>query len=94
MYTLTISLPPQDHKARPVIDAHQGEIAYALKPENRGELPFKAQALIQAQRFIADSPERKSVYLVCIDAKARVELLRVGPRGGWIRLWVFGTLGK
>lgn len=54
------------------------------------ELPTFRQAVRDAVRYMKAVPAAKSVCVQCLRADGRVWLVRVGPRGGWRRLWDFG----
>ena len=60
-----------------------------LDPRNVRKLPDFREALCAARKSFPAGA--KSVNIVCLRADDERWLISVGPRGGWKRLWNFGT---
>jgi len=54
-------------------------------------LPTFPQALRGARATVAGDPAIAAVNSICLRANGDVWLIKVGPRGGWRRLWNFGN---
>lgn len=67
------------------------DVAEILNPANIERLPEFSTALRNARRFLATEPAAKRVNIICLRADDQRWLISVGPRGGWKRLWNFGT---
>ena len=66
--------------------------AALVSPENRAKVPTMRQALRQGREAVASDPAIAAVCYVCLRADtAEFWLIRIGKRGGWKRLWNFGT---
>jgi hypothetical protein len=64
-------------------------VAEVLNPTNITKLPCFGEALRKLRR---DFPVgAKSVNLICLRADDERWLISVGPRGGWKKIWNFGT---
>jgi len=87
---MSFRLPTSDHPAREAIGdlAHVAEI---LNPANAAKLPCFREALVQARRTIEADRSIRAVNVICLRADDERWLVSVGPRGGWKRLWNFGT---
>lgn len=87
---MSFPLPPHSHPAREAM----GDIAHlveVLAPANVGKLPCFREAVAKARRQIAETPAVRAINIVCLRADDERWLVRVGRRGGWKRLWNFGT---
>lgn len=87
---MSFALPTSSSPLRQWFDV--AELAVMLAPENRQSLPTFRQSLKSAKSFFAAEPTAKALHCVTVRADGEVCLVRVGPRGGWRKLWTFGTL--
>lgn len=83
-------LPLPDTEAREAMGDIE-TLAVMLDPANVAKLPTLRQALNQGRNFMARSPEVKAVHYVILRADDERHLIRVGRRGGWRKVWNFGT---
>ncbi len=85
-------LPLQGTAAREAM-GDMAALVEQLDPRNVGKLPTMAQALRQGRETIAAADGAiRSINYVCIRADSDERwLIRVGRRGGWTKLWNFGT---
>ena len=83
-------LPPQDHKARELIDV--GSLAEVLNPVNVAKLLPVYQARSQALKaFEADKAMKRIVMVVIRYDTAERWLVSFGRKGGWKKEWNFGN---
>jgi hypothetical protein len=54
-------------------------------------LPTFRQGLEGCTRFLQSEPAAKSAQSVVMRADGEIWLIRVGPKGGWKKLWNFGN---
>lgn len=66
-------------------------LAEILNPANAALLPDFGEALRVARSDLAAMPTARAVCIVCLRGNDERWLIRVGRRGGWKRLWNFGT---
>lgn len=79
------SLPLNGTEAREAC-GDLGHLVELLSPRNVGRLPTFSQALR------AEVPAgARAVNVVCLRANDERWLIAVGPRGGWRKVWNFGT---
>lgn len=85
-------LPPQGHPARDMFDVQ------SLVDIAEGRVPVPAQRFAvrrSAERFLAANPAARRVVSFYLNgSNDQLELVSVGPRGGWKREWVFGPIGR
>jgi hypothetical protein len=87
---MSFRLPTIDHPAREHIDLPS--LAVTLDPANVAKLPAIWQARKQALATMAKSDAIKRVTYVIIRADTDERwLVSFGRRGGWQKLWNFGT---
>ena len=85
---MSFSLPLLGTPAREAC-GDMSRVAELLNPANVAMLPHFQEALRSARKnFPAGA---KSVVTICLRADDERWLIAVGPRGGWRRLWNFGT---
>lgn len=71
-----------------------GDIAHAvdiLSPANSHLLPSTIAAVKAAQRTLAGCPAGTRVNVIVLRGDDERWLISVGPRGGWRKIWNFGT---
>jgi plasmid stabilization system protein ParE len=83
-------IPTTDHPARDAM-GDLAHIAEVLDRRNVERLPDFAEAIRSARRTIAATPAARAVNIICLRADDERWLISVGPRGGWRRVWNFGT---
>ena len=66
-------------------------VAEVLNPANVAKLPTFRQAVLAAKRTLRGAPSARSVSAICLRANDERWLISVGRRGGWKRVWNFGT---
>lgn len=67
-------------------------LAAILNPANIGKMPVTWQARKSAVAFLEANPAAKRVNTVVIRAENDERwLISFGPRGGWKKVWNFGT---
>ena len=83
-------LPAANHPTREALGdiAHVAEL---LAPANAGKLPDFAEAVRAGRRTIEANPAASRVNIICMRANDERWLISVGKRGGWRKLWNFGT---
>lgn len=84
------ALPTIGHPAREAM----GDIAHVvecLDRRNVERLPDFAEAIRSARKTLAGCSAARSVNIICLRGDDERWLISVGPRGGWKRLWNFGT---
>lgn len=83
-------LPTQDHPARAMLDiAHVAEV---LNPANIAKLLTTQQARMAALRAMdADKAIRRINYIIIRQDSDERWLISIGRKGGWRKLWNFGT---
>lgn len=62
-----------------------------LNPANVAKLPDFRAAICAARRTLAGAPDARAINVVCIRADDERWLISVGRRGGWRKVWNFGT---
>lgn len=84
-------LPPAAHPARELFDvAHLAAIATGAEP-----LLTLPGALFSARRTFAANPAaRRLAFIVLRAENDQLDLISVGPRGGWRREWRFGPVTR
>lgn len=87
---MSLTLPPQTHAARELIDVAQ--LASMGEVQNRLKLPTLQQAKASASLVFAGDHAIRRVNMLVIRADGTLELIDFGPRGGWQTLWKFGQL--
>jgi aspartate ammonia-lyase len=80
---MSLLLPPLNSPLRDLFEVSM--LADYMK------LPNFRQALTDARAYMKAEKAVRSVYVLCIRANGDIELLRVGPRGGWKPLFNFGN---
>jgi hypothetical protein len=80
-------IPPQGHEARELAPIH--ELAEKFHPANIGRLWGFQEALRETRKNFPRGA--RSVALVCLRADDERWLISVGPRGGWRKVWNYGT---
>jgi hypothetical protein len=85
---MSFRLPLTNSPAREAMGdiAHVAEV---LNPANLHRLVDFSTALRNARRNFPASA--KSVNLICLRSDDERWLISVGPRGGWKKIWNFGT---
>lgn len=78
-------LPPQNHPAREAM-GDMATLAEILNPANIAKLPEFSRAIRNFPKGAA-----RAINVVCLRADDERWLISVGPRGGWRKLWNFGT---
>jgi len=58
------------------------------------QLPLFRQTLNGAVAYLQAEPGARAVHSLCIRADCHIWLIKVGPKGGWERLWDFGDPTK
>jgi hypothetical protein len=87
---MSFPLPPADHIAREHYDL--ATLAEQLDPANVARLPDFRAAVANARRSIdASNGAISGMTVVCLRGDDERWLVHVGPRGGWRKLWNFGT---
>ncbi len=66
-------------------------VAEVLNPANIHRLPDFRSALASARKTLADAPMARAVNIICLRADDERWLIRVGRKGGWTRVWNFGS---
>jgi hypothetical protein len=66
-------------------------LAEILNPANAARLPDFHDAVRSARRNIATMPEARALFVICLRGDDERWLIRVGRRGGWKRVWNFGS---
>lgn len=87
---MSFPLPLPGTKAREAI----GDLAVLvpiLDPANVSRLPTFRAAIRSAVETLKAAPAAKSVNIVCLRANEERWLISVGRRGGWRKVWNFGT---
>lgn len=82
------ALPPMTHPAREAM-GDLATVAEILNPANLGRLREFSRALSETRAHFPKGA--KSVNVICLRADDERWLIAVGPRGGWKKLWNFGT---
>ena len=83
-----LKMPPANHYAAELIDKkHLADLVqnYALLLTFRGAIRSAKNTMLQNKAI-------KSVYCYALRANDELWLLRVGPRGGWRKVWNFGKV--
>lgn len=83
-------LPLPDTEAREAMGDIE-TLAVMLDPANVAKLPTLRQAIAQGRVFLANESAAKAVHYVVLRADDERHLIRVGRRGGWRKVWNFGT---
>lgn len=86
---MSFRLPSPNHPAREAMGdlAHVAEV---LNPANLAKLPTLASAL-RGTRGEVYKPAR-AIFVIVLDEQTDNRLLiRIGRRGGWRKVWNFGT---
>ena len=84
-------LPPQGH---PIREAFQVSDLVDIALGNVPVLTL-GRALPSARRTLEANQAASAVFMIALNsATDNLELIRVGKRGGWKRLWVFGPVGR
>lgn len=86
-----LTLPPAGHPARELFDVAD------LVAVTTGERPLAVlpEALSSARRFLAANPAARRVACIVLRAdNDQVDLITVGPRGGWRKEWRFGAVPR
>lgn len=88
-------LPLPNTPAREAMGDMQ-HLVEVLDPRNLNKLPDFKTALRSACAAFADDaaagrPMIKQINMICLRANDERWLIGVGPRGGWRKLWNFGT---
>lgn len=87
---MSLRLPLTGSKTRELFDvAHLAEVA---SPENRSKLMTLREARSRAVESMKQNRSIREIHTFCLSANGHLLLLRVGPRGGWHRVWDFGVL--
>lgn len=87
---MSLVLPLSGSPVRELFDvAHLVEIA---DPANRAKLATFRECISNARKMYAGNKAIKAVHSFCLRANGELWLIRVGPRGGWKKVWNFGTL--
>jgi hypothetical protein len=85
------ALPPQGHPTRELFQVAD-LVAITLGQEPVLTL---GRALPSARRTLGANKAARAVMVIALNsATDNLELIRVGKRGGWKRLWVFGPVGR
>ncbi len=87
---MSFSLPTQNHPAREGLDiAH---LAVILDPANAGKLLTTHEARRSALKAMeADKAIRRINFVVLRSENDQRWLISIGRKGGWKKLWNFGT---
>lgn len=86
-----LTLPPQGHPARDLFDVAD-LVAMATGVEPLAVLPA---AISSAKRFLAANPAARRVACIVLRGEDdQVDLITVGPRGGWRKEWRFGPVPR
>lgn len=83
-------LPPVGSVAREAIGGDASRIAVVLDPRNIGRLPETREA-VKNGAATCQRTGCRFVYAVVLRGDDERWLIRVGPRGGWRKMWNFGT---
>lgn len=56
-------------------------------------IPTFGTTLIKARRYVREQKQNglREVFCIAMKADGSIVLFRVGPRGGWKKLWNFGV---
>ena len=87
---MSLSLPPTTHPAREHVDIDL--LASLGDPQMRRQLPTLRQARDNAARAFAADDAIRRIHTVVMRADGNVELISIGPRGGWRTAWRFGQI--
>jgi hypothetical protein len=87
---VSFRLPPSNHPAREAMGDME-HVVDVLNPANLDRLQDFGAALRNARKAIAAEKAVKAINVICLRADDERWLIRVGKRGGWRRLWNFGT---
>lgn len=85
---MSFPLPPAGSFAREAM-GEMAHVAELLNPANVGNLPCFTAALRETRKNFPVGA--KTVNVICLRADDERWLISVGPRGGWRKLWNFGT---
>ncbi len=85
---MSYRLPASDSSLRSLFDVRD---LVAIGTKQVSPADFR-NALSGARSFLANEPAAREVHSLCVKADGELILLRVGKRGGWKKLWSFGTL--
>lgn len=81
-------IPPHNHPAREAMgDLHH--VAEILRPSNIALLKPMPEAIAWTKRNWPKGV--KAINVIIIRGDDERWLIRIGPRGGWRKLWNFGT---
>jgi hypothetical protein len=86
---MSFSLPLAGTAAREAL-GDLVHVAEVLHPANVGRLPDFREAIANGRRTIAGS-DASHVYVICLRGDDERWLISVGRRGGWKKVWNFGT---
>jgi hypothetical protein len=87
---VSFRLPPSNHPAREAMGDME-HVVDVLNPANLDRLQDFGAALRNARKAIAAENAVKAINVICLRADDERWLIRVGKRGGWRKLWNFGT---
>lgn len=83
-------LPTLNHPARALIDVEH--VAKVLHPDNRGSTPPVWLARKSAEAVFNSNPAaRRVAMIVCRYDTGEYWLVSFGRKGGWKKVWNFGT---
>lgn len=87
---MSLALPLAGTAVRELFDVRT--LVEMTLPQNRAKLATFRSAVLSAKRYIAENAGARSVHSICLRANGELWLIKVGARGGWSKVWNFGTL--
>ena len=87
---MSLSLPPSSSPIRQLFEV--SDLAKLASVEERAKLPTHPQAVLAARRVFESETAAKAVHILVHRSTGELWLERFGPRGGWTRVWNFGSL--
>jgi len=88
---MSFRLPTLNHPAREAV-GDIAALAVTLDPANAGRLPTLQQARRNALALLAATPAASRVNSVVLRLENdERHLISFGPKGGWRKVWNFGT---
>lgn len=87
---MSFSLPLPGTPAREALGDIE-HVVEVLNPANAARLPCFRAAICAAKRTLEGAPAGTRVNVICLRGDDERWLISVGKRGGWRRIWNFGT---
>lgn len=87
---MSLRLPLSSSPIRELFDVRH--LADLAAPANRSKLLGFRETILSARRTMESDKAIRSVHSICLRADGELWLIRVGPKGGWKKVWNFGKL--